>query len=41
MPVVTLADFRRLDIAPSKIKSDSGGFGLIRANANFDHTLTR
>lgn len=35
MPVVTLADFRRLDIAPSKIESDSGGFGLIRANTNF------
>jgi hypothetical protein len=35
MPVVTLEDFRRLDIAPSKIESDSGGFGLIRANTNF------
>jgi hypothetical protein len=35
MPVVTLADFRRLDIAPSTIESDSGGFGLIRANTNF------
>lgn len=35
MPVVTLADFRRLDIAPSQIESDSGGFGLIRANTNF------
>ena len=35
MPVVTLEDFRRLDIAPSTIESDSGGFGLIRANTNF------
>lgn len=35
MPVVTLEDFRRLDIAPSQIESDSGGFGLIRANTNF------
>jgi hypothetical protein len=35
MPVVTLADFRRLNIAPSKIESDSGGFGLLRANTNF------
>jgi hypothetical protein len=35
MPVVTLEDFRRLDIAPSDIESDSGGFGLIRANTNF------
>ncbi|WP_413543434.1 PKD domain-containing protein [Citricoccus nitrophenolicus] len=35
MPVVTLADFRRLDISPSQIESDSGGFGLIRANTNF------
>lgn len=35
MPVVTLADFRRLDIAPSQIESDSGGFGLIRAHTNF------
>ncbi|WP_147301165.1 PKD domain-containing protein [Citricoccus muralis] len=35
MPVVTLADFRRLDIAPSEIESDSGGFGLIRGNTNF------
>ncbi|MGO1886203.1 MAG: PKD domain-containing protein [Citricoccus sp.] len=35
MPVVTLADFRALDIAPSRIESDSGGFGLIRANTNF------
>ena len=35
MPVVTLADFRRLDIKPSQIESDSGGFGLIRANTNF------
>lgn len=35
MPVVTLEDFRNLDIQPSKIESDSGGFGLIRANTNF------
>ena len=35
MPVVTMEDFRRLDIAPSQIESDSGGFGLIRANTNF------
>ncbi|WP_236557850.1 PKD domain-containing protein [Citricoccus sp. K5] len=35
MPVVTLADFRALDIAPSEIESDSGGFGLIRGNTNF------
>lgn len=35
MPVVTLADFRRLDIAPSAIESDTGGFGLIRAHTNF------
>lgn len=35
MPVVTLEDFRRLNIAPSTIESDSGGFGLIRANTNF------
>ncbi|GAA4778597.1 hypothetical protein GCM10025784_28330 [Citricoccus nitrophenolicus] len=35
MPVVTLEDFRRLDISPSQIESDSGGFGLIRANTNF------
>lgn len=35
MPVVTLADFRRLDIAPSTIESDTGGFGLIRAHTNF------
>ncbi len=35
MPVVTLADFRSLNIAPSKIESDSGGFGLIRGNTNF------
>ncbi|WP_229672715.1 PKD domain-containing protein [Citricoccus zhacaiensis] len=45
MPVVTLADFRALDIAPSEIESDSGGFGLIRGNTNFfateeDQTLT-
>ncbi|MFC7402504.1 PKD domain-containing protein [Citricoccus sp. GCM10030269] len=35
MPVVTLEDFRALDIAPSSIESDSGGFGLIRAHTNF------
>lgn len=35
MPVVTLEDFRRLNIAPSTIESDSGGFGLIRAHTNF------
>ncbi|QCU77930.1 hypothetical protein E7744_06845 [Citricoccus sp. SGAir0253] len=35
MPVVTLADFRRLDIRPSTIESDTGGFGLIRAHTNF------
>ena len=34
MPVVTLSDFRSLGIAPSQIESDSGGFGLIRANTN-------
>ncbi|MDI3331097.1 MAG: hypothetical protein QJR09_10260 [Micrococcus sp.] len=41
MPVVTLADFRRLDIKPSKIESDSGGFGLIRAHTNFYATEER
>lgn len=35
MPVVTLEDFQRLDIAPSIIESDSGGFGLRNANTNF------
>lgn len=35
MPVVTLADFQRLNIAASKIEADSGGFGLRNAHTNF------
>jgi PKD repeat protein len=35
LPVVSLADFRRLGIAPSVIEADAGGFGLVRANTNF------
>ena len=35
MPVVTLEDFQRLDITPSTIKTDSGGFGLRNAHTNF------
>lgn len=35
MPVVTLADFQQLNIAPSTIQTDSGGFGLRNAHTNF------
>ena len=35
MPVVTLEDFQQLDITPSTIETDSGGFGLRNAHTNF------
>lgn len=35
MPVVTLEDFQQLNIAPSTIEADSGGFGLRNAHTNF------
>lgn len=35
MPVVTLADFQQLNITPSTLKADSGGFGLRNAHTNF------